>query len=94
MLPKGGEIASKRLADRRFYSGGRSPIFFMPPSASPTIEPYVLRPGENRDLPSLKRLLTTVIGGLTTLPNEDSFLEAKLQQSEASFAQKVKTPGA
>jgi arginine N-succinyltransferase len=66
----------------------------MPPSVSPTIEPFVLRPGENRDLPALKRLLTFVIGGLTTLPNEDSFLEAKLQQSEASFAQKVKAPGA
>ena len=38
----------------------------MPPSASPTIEPYVLRPGENRDLPALKLLLATVIGGLTT----------------------------
>ena len=66
----------------------------MPPSVSPTIEPYVLRPGENRDLPALKQLLATVIGGLTTLPNEDSFLETKLQQSEASFAQKVKAPGA
>ncbi len=66
----------------------------MPPPAVSSVEPYVLRPGENRDLPGLKRLLTTVIGGLTTLPNEDSFLEAKLQQSEASFAQKVKTPGA
>ena len=66
----------------------------MPPSAPTSVEPYVLRPGASRDLPALKRLLTTVIGGLTTLPNEDSFLEAKLQRSEASFAQKVKSPGA
>lgn len=64
------------------------------PAPASTIEPYVLRPGEARDLPALKRLLTLVIGGLTTLPNEDSFLEARLQQSEASFAQKVKSPGA
>lgn len=64
-----------------------------PPATSPPL-PYVLRPGENRDLPALKRLLATVIGGLTTLPNEDSFLESKLQKSEASFAQKVKAPGA
>ncbi len=70
------------------------PSFRMPPSSSPPIEPYVLRPGESRDLPALKRLLTTVIGGLTTLPNEDSFLEEKLQKSEASFARKVRTPGA
>jgi arginine N-succinyltransferase len=64
------------------------------PAPASTIEPYVLRPGEGRDLPALKRLLTLVIGGMTTLPNEDSFLEAKLQQSETSFAQKVKVPGA
>ena len=65
----------------------------MPVTASSN-DPYVLRPGEERDLPALKRLLSLVIGGLTTLPNEDSFLEARLRQSENSFAQKVKTPGA
>lgn len=66
----------------------------MPSSVASAPLSYVLRPGENRDLPALKRLLATVIGGLTTLPNEDSFLEEKLQKSEASFARKVKTPGA
>ncbi len=55
---------------------------------------FVLRPGASRDLLSLKRLIATVAGGLTTLPNEDEFLEQKLLKSEASFLAKVKAPGA
>lgn len=65
--------------------------------ASPLSRPadaFTLRPGETRDLLPLKRLIATVSGGLTTLPNEDRILESKLDQSKASFASRVRSPGA
>lgn len=57
-------------------------------------EAYTLRPGEARDLLALRRLIATVSGGLTTLPNEERILVSKLEQSKASFASNTRTPGA
>lgn len=66
----------------------------MASSLSRPTDAFTLRPGEARDLLALRRLIATVTGGLTTLPNEERILESKLDQSKASFASKVRAPGA
>lgn len=59
----------------------------------PTVPPCVLRPCEERDLPGLRRLIASISGNLTSLPNEDSFLEHKVFRSLRAFDRRINRPG-
>lgn len=55
--------------------------------------PFVLRPSEERDLPALKRLVATISGNVTSLPNEDALLENKVLRSGRAFDRRVRGAG-
>lgn len=53
----------------------------------------VIRPIRNEDLPQLKALAGTISGGLTSLPNDAAFLEARINDSLRSFDPKIRRAG-
>ncbi|MBV9488895.1 MAG: arginine N-succinyltransferase [Verrucomicrobia bacterium] len=54
---------------------------------------FVLRPIEESDLFSLKRLAESIKGGMTSLPPEAGALEERIHQSQRSFDHRIKTAG-
>jgi arginine N-succinyltransferase len=54
---------------------------------------FVLRPIEESDLLSLKRLAESIKGGMTSLPPQADALEQRIHQSQRSFDHRVKTAG-
>jgi arginine N-succinyltransferase len=53
----------------------------------------VIRPIRNDHLPQLKALAGTISGGLTSLPNDADFLEARINESLRSFDPKIRRAG-
>ncbi|TVR52503.1 MAG: arginine N-succinyltransferase [Puniceicoccaceae bacterium] len=54
---------------------------------------FLFRPVEEGDLPGIRRLVSSLQDTLTTLPNDEAYLEGKVHLSLRSFYPKVKTPG-
>ncbi|HEY0790238.1 MAG TPA: arginine N-succinyltransferase, partial [Chthoniobacterales bacterium] len=55
--------------------------------------PFVLRPVQESDLPSLRRLAASIEGGMTSLPSEPAALEHRIYQSLRAFDHRIKTAG-
>jgi len=53
----------------------------------------VIRPIQPEDLPQLQGLAASISGGLTSLPNDPAFLEARVNESLRSFDPKVRKAG-
>lgn len=53
----------------------------------------VIRPIQTDDLPQLTALAATISGGLTSLPNDPDFLEARINDSLRSFHPKIRRAG-
>lgn len=53
----------------------------------------VIRPIQPGDLPQLTALAATITGGLTSLPNDADFLEARVNDSLRSFDPKIRRAG-
>ena len=53
----------------------------------------VIRPIRTDDLPQLTALAATISGGLTSLPNDADFLEARINESLRSFDPKIRRAG-
>jgi arginine N-succinyltransferase len=54
---------------------------------------FILRPVEESDLLSLKRLAESIKGGMTSLPPQADALEERIYQSQRSFDHRVRTVG-
>jgi arginine N-succinyltransferase len=55
---------------------------------------YLLRPIRESDLPALIALVQGIVGGMTSLPPDESFLRERIDDSLRAFSPKVKKPGA
>ena len=54
---------------------------------------HVIRPIALADLPAVQELVGTIRDGLTSLPNDASFLEARIHASLQAFYPKIRQPG-
>src|SRR4051812_23204367 len=54
---------------------------------------FILRPACETDLPKLIELARSIIGGVTTLPVNEAFLEERIDDSSRAFSPKIKKPG-
>lgn len=54
---------------------------------------HVIRPIRAEDLPQLQALVASIAGGLTSLPNDLDFLEARINESLRSFDPKIRKAG-
>ncbi len=57
------------------------------------VSDFVLRPVQESDLPSLRRLAESIRDGMTSLPPQEDALKDRIHHSERSFDHRVKTAG-